>query len=142
MAVDGADGVNGLRHVVDGFRGQPGHIHATGTHQVYVVLVRQYGDLLRIQPRVGEHPYLVDDVIPVAWSPQLEELLVQHFPHEEHAVGDGLHVLPPFRVKSRVVQNRGDDARAVIRRIGIHGSHDELELTDHLRGGIGCVEGL
>ena len=125
--------MNGFGHVFHVFRREASHVDASGTQQINVEFLREHGDLMGFESGVREHPLLVDDVAPVAGRSQFDELLVQHFAHEQHALGDGLDVAPPLRVKRVVVQNGADDFSAVIRRVGIHGADDQFQLALHLR---------
>ena len=107
-------------------------------------LLRQDGDLVRLQPCISEHALLVDDVPPASGRSQLEQLLVQHLAHEEDAFGDSLDVAAPLRVKGVVVQHRRHDTRPVVRRVRVHGANHQLKLAQHLgfgwNGGVdGCV---
>ena len=97
------------------------------------------GYLWLSQSSEGEHADLLENVFPCAGGPVLLDGVIELLPHPLDARGHPAQLVHPFGKQLLIVQHRSDDASAPGGRVGVHGSHDNLQLTDHSIGNLWCL---
>mmetsp|Transcript_14294 Transcript_14294/g.46117 ORF Transcript_14294/g.46117 Transcript_14294/m.46117 type:complete len:298 (+) Transcript_14294:14-907(+) len=132
---------DGRGELVDVLRVDAGHGDAARLEHVDVVLLADLEDLGLGHARVGEHADLRRDVAPVAARVQRVELGPERRAHVADAARHDLERVEPRGLEVRVVEDRGDDARAEGRRVRVHGARDLFQVAPHGVGLVGRRDG-
>mmetsp|Transcript_45003 Transcript_45003/g.78580 ORF Transcript_45003/g.78580 Transcript_45003/m.78580 type:complete len:355 (-) Transcript_45003:281-1345(-) len=122
---------DGLSEIVDVSGVDSGHGEATVVSAVNVELLSQTKNLRQRQSSVAEHADLICDMVPsdALLLLALLQLLAQQQAHVPDAVRHALALFVPLGLEDGVTEHLGHDAGTVDRRVRVHRTHHQLQLT-------------